>query len=216
MPSATDGDDVRNATRILEFQKRVEAVRSSLQALGTGLLPALIGGLQTLADTVRNKPSTVITESLNEALRHRYELEFSQHLSAPEVASALFDSGQFQRLNLAEVTVSWLDGETQLHTRPLEAFSSGERAFAYTLARLQRARTTTAHRVVALDEFGAFVDRDRFAQLVQFIGKRVLNQTADQVIVVLPLRPETERSLTVAQRHELQERNYVSRELRPA
>jgi hypothetical protein len=207
--------DSENAVRISRFQRRVEAVRSSVQALGASVLPALLGGLDILAATVRGKRPVVITPELQDALRVRYEAEFSRHLASPEVAEALFENGHFERLDLATATVSWVDAEAQLHTRPLEAFSSGEKAFAYTLARVLRSRPEQAHRVVALDEFGAYVDRDRYSQLVSFIGLRVLGNTADQIVVVLPLRSDTERSLPASERERLATHSYIAREAAP-
>ena len=56
-----------------------------------------------------------------------------------------------------------------LRSRPLEAFSSGEQAFAYTRARLgllDDEDNPPQNRLVVLDEFGAFIAHDRLQQLL--------------------------------------------------
>jgi len=116
-----------------------------------------------------------------------YSDEFSERLSDPEVAAALFESGTFVRLDLRNLAVTWRGREGNV-TRPLEAFSSGERAFAYTLSKLASiAVEPTRNRVIALDEFGAFLARDRLDRLVAFLRQRVLGKIAQQVIIILPL-----------------------------
>src|SRR5262249_19094771 len=66
---------------------------------------------------------------------------------------------------------------------------SGEQVFAYTranLMRLRRERRPGQSVVVILDEFGAFVARDRLGQLMHFVEHEALDVT-DQVVVMLPL-----------------------------
>jgi hypothetical protein len=74
--------------------------------------------------------------------------------------------------------------------RPLEAFSSGEQAFAYTRARLAVLDEQTprpANRLIVLDEFGAFIAHDRLAALLSYIRDRADDHPEDQVLVILPL-----------------------------
>ena len=47
--------------------------------------------------------------------------------------------------------------------------------------------------VVFLDEFGAFVARDRFAQLVTYIQHDALGRIADQIVVTVPLSGDLEQ-----------------------
>jgi hypothetical protein len=90
-------------------------------------------------------------------------------------------------LHTAEVRWTESGGE---RSRPLEAFSSGEQAFAYTRARLailDEEENPPANRLVALDEFGAFIAHDRLAALLAHLQDRVDDHPSDQVIVILPL-----------------------------
>lgn len=142
------------------------------------------------------------------ALRAWAERHLSHLLSAYELRNELFDGSPAVTFNLNDLTVSWHertagDGERlRLRRRPLEAFSSGEQVFAYTRAKLEQLREfrgETANLVVILDEFGAFVARDRFAQLMVYIEHEALGKTADQVVVTVPLSGDLARVAAAAQ-----------------
>ena len=111
-----------------------------------------------------------------------------QWLDDDIVRSALFNGGENVRLNTDQLTISWtLDGE--YFERPLEVFSSGEQAFAFTRARvaqLERDLDRPANRLIALDEFGAFLDVDRFAGLSDYLIQRQLRIPEDHILVILP------------------------------
>ena len=76
--------------------------------------------------------------------------------------------------------VLWEEGEI-LRSRPLEAFSSGEQAFAYTRARLgllDDEDNPPQNRLVVLDEFGAFIAHDRLQQLFDVLEDRIPQHTS--------------------------------------
>lgn len=118
-------------------------------------------------------------------LASRYSEQFSQ----PALLEALFDHAPAVHLDLADYRLSWDGPDGVERHRPLEAFSSGEQAFAYTLARLEivAARNrTAANLMVVLDEFGAFVARDRLAELLKAVHGTA-DKFIEQVVVILPL-----------------------------
>jgi hypothetical protein len=126
--------------------------------------------------------------------RHRVdrwiEDVLADELTAPELLAELFDGAAKVRVDLTDLTVTWRAPAGGVRRRPLEAFSSGEQVFAYTranLARLSRNRRPGQAMVVFLDEFGAFVARDRLGQLMDFVEHHAVGRVADQVIVMLPL-----------------------------
>lgn len=91
--------------------------------------------------------------------------------------------------------VLWAEGEI-IRSRPLEAFSSGEQAFAYTRARLgllDDEDNPPQNRLVVLDEFGAFIAHDRLQQLFDVLEDRIPQHPTDQVVVVLPLARDYEQ-----------------------
>lgn len=63
-----------------------------------------------------------------------YEKRLGDLLTDVEIQQALFEGGRFVGLDLLQGAVSWRDGSGEPRRRPIEAFSSGERAFAYVLA----------------------------------------------------------------------------------
>lgn len=90
--------------------------------------------------------------------------------------------------------VLWTEGEL-IRSRPLEAFSSGEQAFAYTRARLgllDDEDNPPQNRLVVLDEFGAFIAHDRLQQLFDVLEDRIPQHPTDQVVVILPLARDYE------------------------
>jgi len=84
--------------------------------------------------------------------------------------------------------VTWTERDAT-RSRPLDAFSSGEQAFAYTRARLAvlDEQAKPLNRLIALDEFGAFIAHDRLAGLLAYLRDRTRDHPEDQVVVILPL-----------------------------
>jgi hypothetical protein len=148
--------------------------------------------------------------ALTRQVQRVYADRWSEAFSHPELREALFDGGTDVHFDLLDMTTSWTgpDGSTQ--TRPLEAFSSGERAFAYTRVKLEQLRTVdAANRIVFLDEFGAFVARDRLDLLLTYLRNQVVGPVADQVVLILPLqgKPDPKQAAELNQR-----RGYTVRE----
>lgn len=117
---------------------------------------------------------------------------FGGHVSAwfqqPQLVETLFPGGTDVRVDLADKSVQWYVGE-EVITRPLNAFSSGERAFAYTRARLGILESDRAvpNQLIALDEFGAFMARGWLHRLEEYLRQYVEGNTGDRVLLILPL-----------------------------
>lgn len=179
-------ESVRLLTRLDAARRRLSedllGVRNDMQAYQQ----ALDGLARRLRRAVAESDSA--DQRLVSAVREVFEEQFADELSAEEFRRTLFDDGSGVSLDLRRLSVTWTTVSGEKRTRPLEAFSSGERAFAYTRLQLEQiARFKTAHRVVVLDEFGAFIARDRRDELFRYIRRNVLGKVADQVIVILPL-----------------------------
>lgn len=128
-------------------------------------------------------------------------------------------------VELSTREVMWTEGGKD-RTRPLEAFSSGEQAFAYTRARLgvlDDDEHRPPNRLIILDEFGAFIAHDRLAKLLEYLRERAAEHMEDQVVVVLPLARDyvglqegamKREAQTFADRaSQVESRGYVIREL---
>lgn len=147
--------------------------------------------IEYMLDTVAQNPDATsfgdpaladaVFASLDERLRER--------LSSTAIRDALFDGQELRSVDLRKKTVAWGSGET-LVERPIESFSTGEQAFAFTQARVLALDTLPPDRdrLLALDEFGAFVAANRRGHLARFLGKEKVAERATQILVVLPLR----------------------------
>lgn len=166
------------------------SVRTSMQRLA-GLrsqLGAVERALRALADHLRGNESN--TREYLEQLQHWLGKRFSTWFNVPRVRAELLPDAEGDiSVDLRRREVAWTENGAEV-VRPLEAFSSGEQAFAYTRARLailddeeRRAR----NRLIALDEFGAFIAFDRLSGLTAYLTERAGQHPDDQVLVILPL-----------------------------
>lgn len=148
--------------------------------------------------------------------------QIAEWFGQPDVQQALFPGGYDIAVNVGEMVVSWtVDGERQ--TLPMDAFSSGQQALAYTRARmaaLDSAASDSANRLIALDEFGAYIAADGMERLSSYLMDRHKTFPRDQVVVVLPLRqhmpsrPDPEDVEATERWHQLQDRGYLAERIR--
>ncbi|WP_150130402.1 hypothetical protein [Streptomyces sp. 150FB] len=116
--------------------------------------------------------------------------EVRQWFDSEVVRAALFDGGQDVKLDPDSLQLSWTAADGELNERPLAAFSSGQQAFAYTqaqVANLDKDENAASNRLIALDEFGSFIDAKNMAALAKYLQARQAQAPNDQVLVVLPL-----------------------------
>jgi DNA repair exonuclease SbcCD ATPase subunit len=183
----------QNAELVRRLEAGAERLSETLALLGDRLV-ALDTALAALAASIAGLESAQPKMSYWSTLRDQYEKRLAREFGQERIRQALFADGTFDRLSLDEVAVHWRDSRGRAHTRALEAFSSGERAFAYTLAQLStRDSSAAANRLLALDEFGAFVSRGRLGELLAVLNEEVLDRVADQVVVILPLLQEPQQ-----------------------
>jgi hypothetical protein len=165
------------------------AVADRLASL-SGYLGSVAAGIAPRArDTAPATPADY-QRTLGAPLQTWVENALAESLTTPELLAQLFDGAERVRVGLDDLTLTWRPPGGGVQKRPLEAFSSGEQAFAYTranLLRISRERRPGQSVVVFLDEFGAFVARDRLGQLMHFVEHEALGVVADQVVVMLPL-----------------------------
>jgi hypothetical protein len=146
-----------------------------------------LDGLRQLAQ-YGDQTSEVENSDLMPLAEH-YARRFGELLSDRNIQSTLFEGGKFSRLDLLRWEVTWESADGEPRRRPLEAFSSGERAFTYVLASILRhTGQSSRNRMLVLDEFGAFIEADRLDRLLRFLADQVLAPgRTDQVLIILPL-----------------------------
>lgn len=187
------GTDVRQAAALLttlsaaigqirdqasEFDRAKGRITSSLSSVAWRI------GSQSLEETALE--NSAIVSELGDRL--------ASPLRNEHISEALFDGGEVLRVDLSALDVVWKTRSGDMRRRPLEAFSSGERAFSYTMASIRtlgEERRQAKNHLLVLDEFGAFMSGDRLRILQRFLDATVIEkQIADQVLVILPLRSE--------------------------
>ena len=151
-------------------------------------LVAVERALHGVAHHIRGQ--TIGTSNYVQELQSWLAGRYSEWFNNPRVRKELLaDSEGDVRVDLEGRQVTWRSRQGE-RSRPLEAFSSGEQAFAYTkvrLARLDEEGAVAANRLIVLDEFGAFIARDRLQVLFDYLRERAAEHEGDQVLVILPL-----------------------------
>lgn len=186
--------ELESLERLLSGQRQsasgtIQAVRAigvALEKLANGLREATTSGEHERQAWGRSGETEARTWDLS--VQQWLANEAQQWLDDEVMRQALFAGGQEILVDPEELTVSWkLNGES--FTRPLALFSSGEQAFAFTRARvaqLDRSADQYPNRVIALDEFGAYLDAERLASLSEYLVKRQKRIPNDHVLVILP------------------------------
>jgi hypothetical protein len=167
--------------RLITARRSLDDTMSQVRSIGAALYEVARALADSNGDERKRQAWTVPAGRwLGEQARQWFEDEI--------VRDALFNGGHSLRLDPAELTVSW-ESDGQFYERPLAAFSSGQQAFAFTRARvaqLDRDMDDVANRLIALDEFGAFMDARLFGGLVDYLAQRAPETPRDQVLVILP------------------------------
>jgi hypothetical protein len=119
-------------------------------------------------------------------------------------------------LRSQQLDVEWVTKDGARRSRPLDAFSRGEQAFAYTRARLaslDAVDTRARNRLIVLDEFGAFIARDRLQALVDLLKERQQRIPNDQVLLILPIAADYNEQMKTAITREKERLEPIIKEL---
>lgn len=166
--------------RLDKFRNTVTAARSSLAAVSSELQGA--------------KPVTggMYDDALAWASKRAQEW-----FDEPRVRAVLLHEQAAEvKVELSRRVVIWRTNEGQKHTTPLEAFSSGQSVFAYTEAQLMLLDRPPSkegrNRLIVIDEFGAFVARDRLDDLKATLRSWQHRHPDDQILLILPVSQDYE------------------------
>jgi hypothetical protein len=172
----------------------VERVRQGIQGvierlsghrIQLGAVELALGGVARMLRGSDPKTTEYVTE-LATWFGHR----FSEWFNATEIRRELLpEADDGVRVDVAAREVKWQTRGRE-RSRPLEAFSSGEQAFAYTRARiasLDQELAKVPNRLIVLDEFGAFIAQDRLSGLLSYLQRRASDHPFDQILVILPV-----------------------------
>ncbi len=187
--TGTNGDAAAKA-----LVGRLAVAVARVDARLTGAENAL-GALVDVAESVANRRvggDRLFAETFADAAGDRLRRE----LDTPSIRKALFDGNPLARIDLRQRVAFWVGPKGEPRDRPLEAFSTGEQAFAFTQARIRELRSPVEpDRLLVLDEFGAFVSADRMRALAEFLAGDEVRAVASHVLVILPQQADYARQL---------------------
>lgn len=126
-------------------------------------------------------------------LRQIYSDYFVSIYQAPEFLNYVFRGFKdIVRFDMERNEIVLLADDGQEYSRPLSVFSSGERAFAYSLAMIEiTGSRKEPNKLLILDEFGALLDYERFEVLKTHLKEKIEKENiADKVIIILPARED--------------------------
>lgn len=190
IPARALGDSVRTDLQLAVIDSARQRAEGTLERLGA--LRDQLGAIETALTGVgrhlrgKNPEAKIYLTELESWLGQHFSGWFNTGRVRQEL---LPEADGDVSVDVAARNVVWQQAGTSV-SRPLEAFSSGEQAFAYTkarLARLDEEEITSANRLVVLDEFGAFIAHDLLGKLVTYLRDRAENHPNDQVLILLPL-----------------------------
>ena len=160
--------------RLGDLRHQLNAIENALQGSARQLRGQAVGTAEYVAEIQAWLAST-----------------FSAWFNNPRVRRELLPASDDEDIavDLSTRRVVWSEGGVE-RSRPLEAFSSGEQAFAYTRARLallDEDPSPAANRLIVLDEFGAFIAHHLLQGLLTYLKDRTTERQNDQLLLILPL-----------------------------
>ncbi|MBB6015960.1 hypothetical protein ACFP9V_11585 [Deinococcus radiopugnans] len=199
-------------TRLQKSNDSIEDMRRSTRNIN-GILNTIAAHVQQQRGGFADVQSGERTGAFDYFVKY-YETEFSKNFENQSIRKALFDNGTFKRLDLENLTIIYDDVNKARFAKPLAAFSSGERAFAYTLSSLETLKfDNVENRIIVLDEFGAFIEYDRYQELAKFLQEKIVDKIATQVIIILPISENYHQQLTFADGDEKQRLTGIVKEI---
>ncbi|MCX4469098.1 hypothetical protein OOK41_02000 [Micromonospora sp. NBC_01655] len=179
----------QQATLLNDISARLEQARDKLQQQYAAIR-GIGSALGRLYGELGNSSGTLTAPTYwDRTARVWLASEVESWFSDPLLREFLFEGAKDLRLDWRDMRVQWTARGEEM-SRPLSGFSSGQQAFAYThaqLAQLEREESRAANRLIALDEFNAFLDAERMRDLAAYLEERRLRQPHDQVVVISPL-----------------------------
>lgn len=163
------------------------------------MLTQVRDSINTMIDQIQGKDRrTTEYENIIEILRDIYNRFFVSLYREPEYLEYVFKEFEtVVRFDMEENNIILKGHDGQEYLRPLDAFSSGEKAFAFSLAMIAiTTKRDEANKVLILDEFGALLDYERSEVLKRYLKEKVEKEKlADKVILMLPAREELKEQI---------------------
>lgn len=190
-------------TRLGSLVDRLETASSRANRV-RGQAQGVQQALRGIKESLQRPRDTKPLSAYHESLLRGYESEFKEVFQDPRVSELLLGTGSTVdavSLSPSRLAVQYHDAAGTEQQQPLDAFSRGQQAFAYTKARLatlDALGTRPKNRLVALDEFGAFIARDRLGELIELLADRVATTPGEQILLILPASTDYEGMARVA------------------
>lgn len=172
------------STTIEQMETQLILVRSAYQ-----MLRARLAGEDEFESALAGRASAA-----EEGLAKYYAARWQGQLDSPSFQSELFQGGQLEAIDLIGGHFRWTDGGGQTQQRPLRALSSGQMVYAYTKAVISGLEAPAAdrYRLIALDEFGAYLDQHAQERLLDDLRNHLERSPRTKIVIVLPDDPKND------------------------
>lgn len=130
-----------------------------------------------------------------EAIFNKYLQEFYDN---PIFFKYVFEGFvKIKTFNLRTNEISLIDDKGEVQTKPINTFSTGQKAFAFSIAMMSIVFSRPSeNKVLILDEFGALLDFMREDVLIKQIKLKIIAQNfVDKIVIILPVRTRLEFEL---------------------
>ncbi|MGH3277218.1 MAG: hypothetical protein ACRDNZ_23175, partial [Streptosporangiaceae bacterium] len=180
LPSA-DADPAVQSRLLQQILEAVQTMRQRITTLKQNLAAANL----SFEITYRQLRGAGSTAEQAPGVRSWFGQEVSRWFNHPQLLETIFEGGTNVQIDLNDMLVRWELDDVPM-SQPLAAFSSGERAFAYTRAQLALIDSipSSPNRLIVLDEFGAFMAREWQHRLERYLNEHATDRSEDSTLLI--------------------------------
>jgi len=155
--------------------------------------------LRLIAQRPSDLSKTMPLKNLEEIFNNRLKEFYNDRIFMQYVFEGF---NKIESFDLRENQINLTGPEGFFQARPITSFSTGQKAFAFSMAMMSLVfRRPSENRVLFLDEFGALLDYVREDILMEQVKEKVLDKNVVQkIVILLPVRERPEEVVDALQK----------------
>ena len=150
---------------------------------------------EELINIIAEKPSEFSETPQVKKLEEIFNIRLKDFYSREIFLKYVFEGfTKLESFDLRQNQVSLIDTNRKVQTKPISSFSTGQKAFAFSVAMMSLVFSKPSkNRVLFLDEFGALLDYMREDILMEQVQSKILDENKVQkIVILLPVRERLE------------------------